>query len=77
MILLTKNRIFSSIQLFDRSICTHTIYSTIHLLLKMPWCGGGGGLPTYIAFIYSIDQKKVFGEPYLGVAAAEVPMCAR
>jgi hypothetical protein len=50
----------------------------------MPQCRGGGGLPTNIAFIYSIDQsqlisliyfidqKKVFGVPYLGVVAVEV-----
>jgi hypothetical protein len=55
----------------------------------MPQCGGGGGLPTYIAFIYSIDQsllisffysidqKKVFDELYLSVAAAEVSMHVR
>jgi hypothetical protein len=30
-----------------------------------------------ISFIYSIDQKKVFGKPYLAVAAAEVSVRAR
>jgi hypothetical protein len=55
----------------------------------MPWCGGGRGFPTYIAFIYSIDksllisliysinQRKVLREPYLGVAAVEVSVRAR
>jgi hypothetical protein len=55
----------------------------------MPQCGGGRGLPTYITFIYSIDlysfhssnrsidQKKIFDEPYLGVAAAEVSVHMR
>jgi hypothetical protein len=55
----------------------------------MPRCRGGGGLPTYIAFIYSIDQsllfsfiysidqKMVFYELYLGVVAVEVSMHVR
>jgi hypothetical protein len=56
----------------------------------MPCCDGGGGLPTYIAFIYLITyisthfihlidryQKNIFGEPYLGVVGTEVYVRAR
>jgi hypothetical protein len=75
---------------FDSEIHLYSfIYSTIWSINLYKWwkmspCGGSGGLPTYIAFIYSmdqsllilfiysIDQKKVFGERYLVVVAADV-----
>jgi hypothetical protein len=74
------------IQLFDRSICTHDpstniTFSPIQLQCRFNYNADSTirSIPTYIAFIYSINQsllisfiylinqKKVLREPYLGV----------
>jgi hypothetical protein len=73
------------IQLFNRSICTHDPSTNIAVSSIQLQCRFNysiiRSIPTYIAFIYSIDQsilisfiysidqKKGLHEPYLGVPA--------